>query len=132
MEPFSLAEVEGQVTGEVEFFGRIKGHLLDKREHHLDLQAHLKAKQFVVVFGEIEVKTGFGVEAGSHDGFRNASEETSSAEDVVEVVLVRIVAYNLGETGVVVENFYIAGDAESEGGACGEGVVDLHTAPIGL
>ena len=130
MKSFSLAEIEGQVTSEVEFLGGIEGHLLDEGEYHLDLHSHLKGKQFVVVFSEIEVKSGLGVEAGSHDGFRNAGEKTSSAEDIVEVVLVRIVAHNLGKACIVVENFYIAGDAESDGGTCGEGVVDLHTSPV--
>ena len=132
MNAYFFAEIEGQVPRKVEFFSGVEGHLLDEGEHHLDLHPYLKGQQFVVVFGKIEIKACFGIEAGSHYGFHNAGEHLGTAKDVVEVVFVGVISYNFRKTGVIVEHFHIVGDADAESRTCGKGVVDLHSAPIGL
>ena len=127
-----LSEIKGQISGEIELFGGVEGHLLDEGEHHLNLDAYLKGKQFVVVLGKVEIKAGFGIKARSHDGFHNAGEHLGAAKDVVEVVLVGVVSDDFRKPCVIVEYLHIVGDADAECGTCGKGVVDLNSTPVGF
>lgn len=126
------AEVEGKIAGEVEFFGRIIGHLLDEGENHLVLHPDFQGTEFVVSLREVEGESGLGIESGAEDGLRNAGVPACAAQDIVEVVLVGVVADNLGEACVVVQYLHIIGDADAEHGAGGDVVADLHPAPVGL
>ena len=132
MHPFLPPEIVGEIAGNVAGLDWVVRHLPDEREHHIEHGADLKGPDTVVAAGELKIEASLGIEAGSEGGLQDAGKHSRAADDIVEIVLLGIVAHNFGKSGVVIEHLHIVGDADADGGAAGKVPAHLDATPVGL